>query len=433
MQYNRKELLAALRIAAAIVPKRVVQPILGCVHITPGRIQVTNLDQYMSIDVECTARQTSAGLITPIHKLVKLLAALSSAHVYLDLDRDEWKLQGHILENFPEEDMPQPPTPPDGVTQHAVSIATLQRMHETCSWARSNIGGYGILESISWDGSEACATDGSRLSWLQLKEAGPSVMLDGTAFDAMHRLFKRTKPDTMVEVYSSGDNRTHFIASGWAVTSRNITGQYPRYKELFPERDNYKALIEFKRDDMLAALKQVAVTLDKRTWKIEINCADKTISSVDEEGNRMEVAIPIDASGDTAPFAVNYNYWKDAVESMPDQVRIKYTASLKPLIFDNDGDYKHLLMPIQVTPPKLVPKPCHDTSKEPRKTKRKQEAKTEVKPPKKQSTAPSSSVDAEDVLGDVELSATSKPKIPAKPRDMPEKTYRAWLKLRGVA
>lgn len=362
MQFNRKDLLSALRTIGGIVPKRTTMPILGCVEIShKGTLRATNIDQYLEIEVRQTAGAPyTRTFCTPVHALIKMLSAMTDLYVWFEADGDgKWTANKQEIEYLDPQDLPEPQAMLESAVEHAIPAGDIALMLDKCLWAASQLGGKELLSSIAWKGKDACATDGSRLSHVELLDHGLDVLLDTQLLKPIAKLVNASIPygDLYVTVYG-GNTRIRGV--NWVTHMRNISGEYPRYHELFPTAPA-RIQLTFKRDDMLAKLKVVGTKLDKRTNKLVIDVTANTICCENEDGLKACVDADIQSSIDMPlpPFAVNWNYWKQAVESMSEDVLVDFEQALKPIIF-RDNNYKHLLMPIQVAKPAKVvkePKP----------------------------------------------------------------------------
>lgn len=149
---------------------------------------------------------------------------------------------------------------------------------------------------------------------------------------------------TLIDGQIVFQNDTHFLST------RLISGEYPRYHELFPTEYTY--LSQFTRDEAQAAVERVAVMSDDRTNLIKFHFEGETlqITSNTPDVGRAQEEVSMRFEGQVLDVAVNVRYVLDVLQKLQGvEVRMEMTGPLKPLIFkaENDESYKYLLMPVQ--------------------------------------------------------------------------------------
>ncbi len=345
MNFNRKELLAAVKACSKLTPKKVLQPVLACVKLTSGNVVSTDLDTSLSINLLGTGDGT---IVTPAKKLAEILGSLTTMDVVFDLTDNT--LNGFKLETFDPDDYPLIPSiEGDPSTIHAEDM--LDTLSKTMSFAAnydytSILGGIHFKKLVSDDSdcisgdANVCSTDGSRLSWVKttIRGAELDAIVPHLALKLMEGQFKAAaKRKSVIEIRTKHD-KIQFTTSEFQIIMRQISGQFPRYLELFPEANGRS--LHFNRTKALEALKPLKPFLDERT-----NVVDVELDGFVVGGNKSSISLGI--KGEVEPFRVNYHYMTQALESLTDEVvKIELHGALKPLVFV-ENDYKHLLMPVQ--------------------------------------------------------------------------------------
>jgi DNA polymerase III sliding clamp (beta) subunit (PCNA family) len=178
--------------------------------------------------------------------------------------------------------------------------------------------------------------------------SGIDAIVPGTALRLIQPLVKENGEVTFHQLH--GDLK--IIGLGYTLTTRLVKGEYPRYKELFPQ---FKGVgMSFNRSAMLEAIKVLRPTLDKNcnVIKVEPRSDRSSVTLITKLAKRT---VDIVSHGSTAQvpstievFSVNANYFEEAISSLADdkEAYLEFHGSLKPLVF-NEKNYKHLLMPIQ--------------------------------------------------------------------------------------
>jgi DNA polymerase-3 subunit beta len=386
---QKDALVRALRDCSNAIATRVVQPILSNVLIEAVddvtlRFSATDLD--LAIQSRSTGVVYRPGKVTlPGKKLLEVVSKLPNELVSFQVNQDNYettvtcKRSKFNLSGLPAEDFPKIVDSkleegilmPADVLRRAIS----QTAFAAASYDASSIlgGVYLLLEEGTF---EATATDASRLAHrrdaLSINTpAGKRVDGDkevehvaATATLEKPLSFKAIVParacsELMKLVDNSTDSEVRIaIVSGQItfetyshfLSSRLVSGEYPRYHELFPA--GYTHLATFDRQTILEAIERVAVMSDERTHLVSLHFEGETlqVSSNTPDLGRAQDEIAMRYEGEPLDISVNVRYIVDVLQRMgAEEVRLEMTGALKPLIFKQAGDdnYRYLLMPVQ--------------------------------------------------------------------------------------
>jgi DNA polymerase III subunit beta len=392
----QKDVLAkALRDVTSAVATRVVQPILSNVLIesvnsTTLKFQATDLD--LAIETKTPAVVYTPGSITlPGKKLLEIIAKLPNELVSFQVNketlettvtcaRSKFSITGLAADDFPKiidaRSIDGVLMPSDILRKSIVQTAFAASSYE----AGSILGGvYLVIE----DGSFACtATDGSRLA--HRREVLNVSARAGKKTEGEHEKEVKTstatleKPATLkaiiparacqelVKLLDGGDKKAAaegtevrlaltagqivFETDTHYLSTRLISGEYPRYQELFPPE--YKYLASLNRDEVISGIERVSVMSDDRTHLIKLHFEGETlqITANTPDVGKAQEEVPVHFEGQVLDIAVNVRYILDVLQRLgSDQVHIEMNGQLKPLIIKAVGDesYKYLLMPVQ--------------------------------------------------------------------------------------
>ena len=368
MHFNRKELTGAVKAAAKTIAKRNVQPILGCVKISLNKsdkwqVTSTDLDQWFAQVLSSgVATGTYGDVCIDAKQLLQVLAASTDEIALVSNACGVVTVDGMKVESYDATDYPSMPGAElDIDSPHATMPATeLQRIIDQVAFAPADYDPTSILGTVCFDGNQIAGTDGSRLSVIssidgyQATEPFKWLVYGAVLTKIVAPLLKAgVKAKTGVRltpVSMHGRKGLAIEGSNWTLITRLNDGEYPRYQELIPQQTAKS--ITFSKADMVAALKKLKPFVDKRANTVTfdaVNCAARiddhkaVVSTM-----RLSPAL-VQAADDltVVKWKCNYNYFLEAVESMPgDTVCLQFEAHLKPLIFQA-GDYRHLLMPVQ--------------------------------------------------------------------------------------
>lgn len=391
---QKEALVKALRDVSNAIATRVVQPVLSNVY-------VENLDdvtlRFVGTDLDLTIQAKSPAVIytpgsitLPGKKLLEIVSKLPSDLVSFQIDKETCETvvtcrrSRFTLTGLPAQDYPRVTNPAnaDGFMMPADILrrAIVQTSFAAASYDSSSILG-GVYLLVNNGIFEATATDGSRLAHRReelgvnlpssrkaegdKEVAGESepksatatlekpqdlkAIVPARACTELLKILDAKDPGNAVKVALVDgqivfENDTHFLCT------RLISGEYPRYHELFP--GEYTYLATFTREEAQAAVERVAVMSDERTNLIKFHFENETlqVSSNTPDVGKAQEEVSMRFEGQTLDVAVNVRYVLDVLQKLQGiDVRLEMTGPLKPLIFkaEDDANYKYLLMPVQ--------------------------------------------------------------------------------------
>ncbi len=390
----QKDVLAkALKDVTNAVATRVVQPILSNVlieSVDSNTIKFQGTDLDLAIETKTTGVVYTPGTITlPGKKLLEIVGKLPNELVVFQINketlettvtcqRSKFNVVGLAADDFPrfiDARSVEGVLMPTDILRKAI----VQTGFAAASFEQNSILG-GIYMVIENGKFECAATDGSRLanrsevlnvSVPSGKKVDGDKEIEGEAktqtatLDRPHNL-KAIIParacNELVKLLdgSKGSSSEVRIAlvSGQIVfetdshylSTRLISGEYPRYLELFPANHTYQAT--FSREEMMSAIERVAVMSDDRTHLIKMHFEGDTlqVTANTPDLGRAQEEVSMTFEGQVLDVAVNVRYLLDVLQRLgqPD-VSFEMTGPLKPIIIKGVGDdnYRYLLMPVQ--------------------------------------------------------------------------------------
>lgn len=388
----QKDVLAkALKDVTSAIASRVVQPILSNILIesvdsTTLKFQGTDLD--MTIQAKVTGVVYTPGSITlPGKKLLEIVAKLPNELVAFQINKETFETavtchrSKFTIVGLPADDFPKiaDARSMEGVLMPAdvLKKSILQTAFAAASYDASSIlgGVYLVIENGSF---ECTATDGSRLAHrseqLGVSLAAARRVEGDKETDVSTQTATLDKPVSLkaiiparactevvklIDAKSSESREIRLsVVNGQVVfetethylSSRLISGEYPRYHELFPA--DYKYLCHFNREEINSAIDRVAVMSDDRTHLIKLHFEGETlqISANTPDVGRAQEEVPMRFEGQVLDVAVNVKYIQEVLQRLAsEEIQLEMTGPLKPLILKASGDenYKYLLMPVQ--------------------------------------------------------------------------------------
>jgi len=402
---QKDTLVRALRDVTSALATRVVQPILSNVLIESNdeasiKFQATDLD--LCIETRVPAVVHTAGAITlPGKKLLEIVSKLpnevvsfqvnlENSDVSVTCKRSKFNITGLPAAEFPKVTDARPEKSvlmPSMVLKKSIA----QTAFAAAGYDASSILG-GVYILLDEGNFECTATDGSRLAHRRealtamvaaasktegdmetegkaatatLEKSGSlKAIIPAKACNEIVKLMDGSEPSKAaaddaknVDKFTAGEVRigladgqivfeteTHFLST------RLISGEYPRYQELFPT--DFKYCAHFNREELVRAIERVSVMSDDRTHLVKMHFEDENlqITANTPDVGRAQEEVPVRFEGEPLDVAVNVRYILDVLQRLSvEEIRLEMTGSLKPLILKGVGDdqYKYLLMPVQ--------------------------------------------------------------------------------------
>jgi DNA polymerase-3 subunit beta len=390
---QKDALVKALRDVSNAIATRVVQPVLSNVlveSIDDVTLRFVGTDLDLTIQSKSPAVVYTPGSVTlPGKKLLEIVSKLPNELVSFQVNtethestvtckRSKFHLTGQSAQDYPRLIDPNKST---GDASFQMPLDILRRSIVQTAFAAATYDSSSILGGVYLvvnDGVfEATATDGSRLAHRRepLTVSSPSsrrsegdkevegkaktatldkpidlkAIVPARACSELLKIMDAKDPSATVRI-SLIEGQIVFANDSHFLSSRLISGDYPRYHELFPKEHTY--LAHFSTEEAQQAIERVAVMSDERTnlVKMHFEAENLQITSNTPDVGTAQEEISVKFEGQVLDVAVNVRYVIDVLQKLSGgMVRLEMTGPLKPLIFkgDNDDNYKYLLMPVQ--------------------------------------------------------------------------------------
>lgn len=146
------------------------------------------------------------------------------------------------------------------------------------------------------------------------------------------------------------DNQILFSIDSVELVSRLISGQYPDYKQIIP--DKTQTTVRVKRSDLLRAVKATAIfsKIGINDINLELFEGKIIISASSGQTGESRVEIDADISGNNNEIAINYRYLVDGLNILNgEEATIGINSSNTPcmLTSETDSSYCYVVMPIK--------------------------------------------------------------------------------------
>jgi len=196
------------------------------------------------------------------------------------------------------------------------------------------------------------ATDGRRLSYIK-----KNIIIADAEFKGVIIPIKIL---TLVKKLASGEGNLKIAFSDKCIFvkfdnnriySTLIEGQFPNYKRVIPDNQNYIAILD--RNDFGVALNRVAIFAEQKAKKILFDFSEDTlvISAEDNEVGNAKAKVACQYKGDDMRMAVNYIHFMEPIKAMDeDDIAIKFSESNRAITLNGvpESEFFHIIMPMQL-------------------------------------------------------------------------------------
>jgi DNA polymerase III subunit beta len=377
-----------LSLVSRAVPSRPEPPVLGNVLIqaseTSQKVSLIAFDGSLGIKTSFNAQVDTGGSITlPARLLNDIVTRLPEIEITLEVPEAEseeanfvttisstsgqFQLTGIDAAEFPE----LPTIEPEAQTIE-LPIAVLNQGLGGCLFAASTelskqilTGVHLKIQGIGQGGGdilEFAATDSHRLavvatnlndseseSTLELPQL--SVTIPAKALRELERIVSNAAEGDKVKV-SFDEQVMVFEYRDRLLTSTKITGDYPAYGQLIPQKFSREIILDRKR--LISSLELVAVLAQKNNlvkFSLHKDNSELVVSADAQDIGNAEQSLPAEIMGDDIEIAFNIKYLMDGLKALSTtEIKMQLNEGYQPVIFSPLGGLTmtYLVMPVQI-------------------------------------------------------------------------------------
>lgn len=195
------------------------------------------------------------------------------------------------------------------------------------------------------------ATDGRRLSHVRARPTAPIPDFAGVIIPPkiLNLVRKLLSGEGTVQM-AIADKQIFLDFDQHQLASALIDGDFPNYRRVIPEEQEHR--ITISRDDLLAALRRVALLVEKsRRVYIDLSTDQLTLRSEETDLGVARESIPCEYAGPEIVMALNYQYLLDPLRVIgTETVSIEFSDPTKATTLRSvpESDYFHIIMPMQL-------------------------------------------------------------------------------------
>jgi DNA polymerase-3 subunit beta len=351
---NLKTALAAVRDA---VPGRAVRPVLANVLFRDGLVTATDLEMQIETAWPC---EDTAPLLLPHARLASIMGLCSSdAEVTLrpgdtscvvKAGTGTWTIPTEDAAEFPAMEAgdlkPVTRMPADQFARAVWSV-----IHSTDNESsRYALGA--VLVEVQGDTVTFVATDGRRLSRVEVEHDlavdDSATLISRRAITTMARLAESVGDDGSVQLEASGTTVVAEIG-GTTVTARLTEGRFPRWRDVFPERDVKASVVD--RGELLSSTRAAAIVTTEASKGVDYAFSEDGLwlHGQSSESGESSVTCPIVEFGQAVTIKLDPQYVADWLNGLPadaePNVEIEVTDHASACVL-RCGDCWGVIMPL---------------------------------------------------------------------------------------
>ena len=317
-----KAALAAVRDA---VPSNSPQPILRNVLFRDGLLTATDLEIQIETAWSC---EGLPPLLLPYQRLWSIVSlcrpdaevtlSLSGSSCVVRSGSSEWTIPVEDAAEFPAMEAGELKTLPRlPADQFARAVRSVVYAVDAES-SRYALGA--VLVEVAGDKVTMVATDGRRLSRVELDHDiatdDSATLVSRRALATLARLADSAGDDAGVQLEASTSCLVAEIG-GTTVTARLTEGRFPRWRDVFPERDVAATAVD--RGELLAATRAAAIVTTEQSKGIDYTISEGGIwlHGQSSESGESSVTCPIVEFGQAVTTKMDPRYVADFLTGLP--------------------------------------------------------------------------------------------------------------------
>ncbi len=196
------------------------------------------------------------------------------------------------------------------------------------------------------------ATDGRRLSFIKTESNAEGIIFDPVIIPTkILQLIRKLSTGEGNLSLAVNENNIFVKFNNQKLFSNLIKGQFPNYKRVIPEVQEYT--VQVQRKLLMEALKRVSLLVEQKSRRIFITFIENTIilSSEESEIGIAKEEVSCSFTGPETTIALNYLYLVEPLRVIEDDtIIIKFSEANKAitLVPSVEKDYFHIVMPMQL-------------------------------------------------------------------------------------
>jgi DNA polymerase-3 subunit beta len=333
------------------VPTRSPKPILLNVLLANGGITASDLELQVSAEIPWTGEP----LLLPQARLSAILSAATGDEVTISPDGTSCVVSvGDGRWTLPTEAAAEYPTwEPDGLKPicripadqfcRAVRAVVYATDNDSSRYALG-----GVLVEMSAGVVTFVGTDGRRLATCEVEvdqaTDDGTTLIPARAIQAMAAAASHSEGAVQLEANAKEVQAT---IDGTVVTARLVEGKFPKWRDVFPERDVKPTI--FAAPELLAATRQAAIVTSEQSRGVTfaITSEGLHLTARSSEAGESSVTCPVLEFGQAATVSLDPTFVVDFLRSVDEAEPAEIEAAGPgDAVFLRSGDCKSIIMPL---------------------------------------------------------------------------------------
>lgn len=354
----KSDLEEAIRIVSRAVATRTTLPILTGISVeaTGERLKFRATDLEIGVECSVPVRVGEEGnVVVPGKALIETIKNIDEGKIELISDKDGTELTisaektTYKLRTFPPGDFPQGRPVPEGkriLMKGSEFIDGVKKVAKSASRDETRLVLTGVYLETGKNSVMLAATDSYRLAVSNVScdecPEGEVVIIPTRSMEEVSKICTEDELEIVLT-----ENQAYFLQNNWVFYTRIIEGQFPAFKQLFPDSSDVN--VEVKTKDLLDALRKVSVVLKGNPVTLEIQPNSMKIRAVSQDLGEAEAVIEARADKEIS-VTFNYVYLMDGIQNIKsEELRIELQEGLNPAVIRplKEEDYSYLIMPIR--------------------------------------------------------------------------------------
>lgn len=212
----------------------------------------------------------------------------------------------------------------------------------------------GVLFEPEDEDMHVVTTDGYRLSKNSIKTKhsfSSSLVVPARALLEIVKIGQEEKEVKDISMSETKEGQLHFVIGETQISTRQIDGEFPKYKKRLPE--SYKTKIQIDKEDLLRAVRSASIFAKESSGIIKIDSSSQSVTISANTPQVGENTIETDGTheGEICSIALNSRFVLEVLSVLPEEtIVIEISGALNPVVvkIPSDPSFIHIIMPVRV-------------------------------------------------------------------------------------
>lgn len=352
------DICEAVKCVLRAVSTRTTLPVLTGMYlkVSGGKLILRGTDLELTIESSIPVKVEDEGeTVVPAKAFSEIIKNMKEGQAEIQLDSSGTEISiireksRYRLKTFPPDEFPQGRGIPEG---KIIKISGrdfqegIRKVSKSTSKDETRITLTGIYIEGGRNNLTLAATDSYRLAVTNVPAHECSddivILVPSKSLEELSKMVEEEDLEIIVT-----ENQMVAIQKNWIFFSRLIEGQFPAFKQLFP--DEYFVNVVLNTDEFREALKRLSPIIQENPVRLFISNNELKIKGQNIDLGEAEEIVEAEANGNLE-VAFNYLYLMDGIQSISsEKIKIELQDGLKPAVIRplQEEVFSYLLMPVR--------------------------------------------------------------------------------------